>query len=65
MIVSYSIHAYESHEYISRLDPTVPLNIDLYQAILDLKDHYKEIEGLGFVGISLLPTIILLLHLNF
>ena len=28
MIVSYSIHAYESHEYISRLDPTVPLNID-------------------------------------
>jgi hypothetical protein len=44
MIVSYSIHAYESHEYISRLDPTVPLNIDLYQAILDLKDHYKEIE---------------------
>lgn len=44
MIVSYSIHAYESHEYISRLDPTIPINMEQYKAILDLKDHYKEVE---------------------
>jgi putative nucleotidyltransferase with HDIG domain len=44
MIVSYSIHAYESHEYISRLDPTIPIKMEQYKAILNLKDHYKEVE---------------------
>lgn len=43
IVVSYSIHAYESHEYISRINPTVPLDMSLYQGILDLKDHYAEV----------------------
>jgi hypothetical protein len=43
-IVSYSMHAYECHEFISRLDPSIPFDIGLYKGVLDLKSHYKEIE---------------------
>ena len=45
LIVAYSIHAYECHEYISRLDKSIPLNMELYKGILNLKNHYQEIEN--------------------
>lgn len=44
LLVSYSIHAYEAHEYISRTNPSVPLNMELYKRILNIKDHYREID---------------------
>ena len=45
LIVACSIHSYESHEYVSRIDPTVPFNIDLYKEVLKQKVHYSEIEN--------------------
>ncbi|MCR5231336.1 MAG: HD domain-containing protein, partial [Acholeplasmatales bacterium] len=31
--------------YVSRIDPTVPFNIDLYKEVLKQKVHYSEIEN--------------------
>ena len=45
LVVSCSIHSYESHEYVSRIDPTVPLDIGLYKEVLNLRSHYGEIEN--------------------
>ena len=44
-IVAASIHAYEAHEYISRLDPTIPLDVNLYKHVLDQKVNYDKIDN--------------------
>lgn len=44
-IAAASMHAYEAHEYISRLDPTIPLDVNLYKHVLDQKVNYDKIDN--------------------
>lgn len=45
LLVCYSIHAYEAHEYITRANSNLSIDISLYKKILDLRQYYKEYKN--------------------
>lgn len=45
LLVCYSIHAYEAHEYITRANSSLSVDISIYKKILDLRQYYKEYKN--------------------
>lgn len=45
LLVCYSIHAYEAHEYIVRANSSLSVDISIYKKILDLRQYYDTFKN--------------------
>ena len=45
LLVAYSIHAYEEHEYVTRANSTTKLDLSIYKKILEFKKDYSSFKS--------------------
>ena len=45
LLVAYSIHAYEEHEYVTRANSATKLDLSIYKKILDFKKDYSSFKS--------------------